>query len=155
MGKLYLLRPGDIMLYRPKGIFGQLIAVKTWHRISHVEIYNGGKQSVASRDGVGVGEYPVRLEELAYVLRPRLVLDLPAARKWFESVKGQPYGWLDLLDFVGLPANGPGMVCSPFATDFLRHAGWPVFPTDPVEKIAPFQFLDLIGEECVVAYGPM
>ncbi len=149
--KLFLKR-GDILLYRPAGSFGWLISIKTWHRISHVEVYDGGRQSVASRDGLGVGRYPLRLSELAYILRPTVPLDLTAAGKWFDSVKGQPYGWLDLADFFGLPVDGPGMVCSPFATSYLRAAGWSIFPADPPEKIAPFQFLDLIGPECLVAY---
>lgn len=151
--KLFL-KPGDILLYRPASIFGVLISIKTWHRISHVEVYDGGLNSLASRDGIGVGRYPLRLSQLAYVLRPRCPLDLAAGRAWFETVKGQPYGWLALADFVGLPIGGRGMVCSPFATSFMRAAGWSIFPTDPPGKIAPFQFLDLIGPELDVAYSP-
>lgn len=152
---VYQLCKGDIMLYRPKGVFGQLISIKTWHRISHVELYHGNSVSYASRDGLGVNAYPVRLSELKYVLRPQVPLDFAAGDAWFATVKGQPYGWLDLLDFVGLPVNGPGMVCSPFAADYLRHAGWNIFPTDPPVKVAPFQFLDLVGQECAIAYGPL
>jgi hypothetical protein len=99
-----LLQPGDTLLYRPVGfrwrapfgwMFGRLIAAKTWHNISHVEVYAGnawwqqkwqpavaglngqrvaqsfnGRASFASRDGVGVDVYPLRTTELAYVLRP-------------------------------------------------------------------------------------
>ena len=46
-----VLLPGDVMLYRPSGVFGWLIRVKTWHPISHVEVHCGGGQSFASRDG--------------------------------------------------------------------------------------------------------
>lgn len=152
-GKLYL-KPGDTLLYRPAGKFGLLIAVKTWHRISHVEVYDGNLKSLASRDGLGVDRYPLRLSELAYVLRPQVKLDLEAGRKYFDSLKGTPYGWLDLANFVGLPVDRGGIVCSPFATGFYRAAGWNIFPTDPVNKVAPFQFLDLLGPEYAVAYGP-
>ena len=135
---------GDILLYHPSGVFGHLIAVKTWHRVSHVEIYVGAAQSVASRDGVGVGQYPLRLAQLAFALRPRVPLNWTAGLAYFESMKGQPYGWWDLFEFVGAPVNRKGIVCSPFAAGLLRACGWPVFPTDPIEKVAPFQFLDLI-----------
>lgn len=157
MSDKLLVKPGDIFLYRPVGFFGYLISIKTWHAISHVEVYDGGQQSLASRDGIGVGRYPTRLSQLCYILRPRVKLDLEAGRRWFETVKGEPYGWLDLLDFVDpfdLIPHGPGMVCSPFATSYLRACGWRVFPTDPPSKIAPFQFLDLIGVGLDVAYSP-
>lgn len=148
----YQLAPGDIMLYRPNGIFGRIIQIKTWHNISHVEIYDGRQLSLASRDGKGVDRYPVRLSELAYVLRPTVPLDLVKGRAYFDSMKGTPYGWVDLLDFAGFNVDKKGIVCSPFATGFLRAAGWNVFPTDPINKVSPFQFLDLIGGGCVLAY---
>ena len=148
------LRIGDILLYRPKGIFGRLIQRKTWHRISHVEIYAGFGQSYASRDGLGVNIYPVRLTELAYVLRPTMALDVEAGRKYVESMKGTPYGWLDLLDFAGFNVDRKGIICSAFATEYLRAAGWHVFPTDEARYVSPFQFLDLVGNGCTIAYGP-
>lgn len=149
------LRPGDILLYRPAGLFGQIIRIKTWHNISHVEIYDGSYQSVASRDGIGVGRYPLRLSQLTYVLRPEVPLDLAKGHTYFDAMNGTRYGWLDLIAFVGLPAKAPGIVCSPFAAGYLRACGWNVFPTDPIEKIAPFQFLDLVLEpECCIVYDP-
>lgn len=150
----YQLMAGDIMLYRPVGIFGWLISVKTWHSISHVEIYDGGMKSVASRDGIGVGRYPIRFSELRYVLRYSGTYNLTAARAWFQTMRGMPYGWAALLDFVD-PTNlikGKGIVCSPFAAGYLRAAGWNVFPTDPIERVAPFQFLDLVGSDCSIIY---
>lgn len=146
------LRQGDILLYKPKGIFGHLIAVKTWHRISHVEIYAGEYHSFASRDGIGVDCYPVRVDDLAYVLRPRVKLNWIGGLTWFTRLKGTPYGWWDLLAFVGINGDHRGIVCSPFAAGFLRACGWDVFPEDPINKVAPFQFLDLIGRCCDVAY---
>ena len=158
----FQLKAGDIMLFRPTPFhwksfytwpFGQMIKIKTWHPISHVEVYDGQQQSVASRDGQGVGRYPVRLSELAYVLRPQVPLDLSKGHAWFDTMNGTPYGWLDLLDFVGAPVDRKGIVCSPFAAGYLRACGWSVFPTDPINKIAPFQFLDLVGPDCTVAYN--
>ena len=143
-------RQGDILLYKPVSFYGRLIAVKTWHSISHVEIYDGSYRSLASRDGQGVGRYPLRMDQLAYVLRPTVPLDFDKGHVWFDGMNGTPYGWLDLLAFVGLNVNAKGIVCSPFAAGYLRACGWNVFPSDPIEKIAPFQFLDLLGPECAM-----
>lgn len=149
----YQLKSGDILLYRPSGLFGRLIAVKTWHAISHVEIYAGIQRSFASRDGLGVDHYPVRTQDLAYVLRPQVLLDFVGGVEWFEQHKGAPYGWLDLLNFIGVPIDSHGMVCSSFAAGFLRACDWDIFPTDPINRVAPFQFLDLVGPQCVIAYN--
>lgn len=146
------LKPGDILLYRPKGIFGWIIAAKTWHNVSHCEVYDGAGKSWASRDGIGVNLYPWRDTELAWVLRPTMKLNLPWARRWAKDRIGTPYGWLDLLNFINIPIDAPGIVCSAFLTKFLRQAGWNVFPTDPARKVAPSQFLDLIGDRLNIVY---
>jgi hypothetical protein len=109
--------------------------------VGHVEVYVGGGDAVASRNGLGVNEYPLRTRDLLHVLRPEQPFDLIAAMAWFRTAKGLPYGWADLLQFVGLNVNRRGIVCSPFATLFLRAGGIPVFNDEPAEKIAPFQFL--------------
>ena len=149
---VYKLSPGDIMLYKPTSLFGQLIRIKTWHNVSHVEIYRGNGRSYASRDGLGVNDYPVRTQGLIYVLRPKIPLDLVKGDRYFGRMMGTPYGWVDLLDFIGCSFDTQGIVCSPFAAAWLRACGWNVFPEDPVTKIAPFQFLDLVGDACAVAY---
>lgn len=149
---VYKLCPGDIMLFKPTSLFGQLIRIKTWHNVSHVEIYRGAGQSDASRDGIGVGTYPVRTSGLVWVLRPKVPLDIVKGLTYTEELMGTPYGWVDLLNFAGIPLNRRGIVCSPFAAGWLRAAGWDVFPEDPIECVAPFQFLDLVGDECGVAY---
>lgn len=136
-----MIEAGDVLLYRPTGLFGRLIAVKTWHPISHVEVSIGHGRTVASRDGLGVGQYPQRDAQLAHVLRPTRPINLAAAMAYFDRVNGQPYGWLDLLAFLGASVDGPGIVCSPFATAFLRAGGLPIFRTEDARKIAPFQFL--------------
>ena len=136
------LVPGDVLLYRASGFYGRLIALKTWHPISHVEVYAGDGQSEASRDGVGVGRYLLRTDGLTHVLRPvHPAFNWASGDAWFRAVEGQPYGWLDLLQFVGLPVNGPGMVCSPFVAGRLRASGLPIFNAEPIEKIAPCTFL--------------
>lgn len=147
-----LLKPGDCLLYKPKGIFGRLIAIKTWHKISHVEVYDGEGYSWASRDGQGVNLYSWRDSELAYVLHPTMGLNLDAARTWASSMVGTPYGWADLLNFIAINVNKKGIVCSPFVTEFYRHAGWNIFPTDESNDVAPFEFLSLVGNGFTVIY---
>lgn len=135
-----IFKPGDCLLYKPRGLFGRIIAVKTWHSIAHVELYRGDGYSLASRDGVGVGRYPVRASDLAMVMRPEDPLDFAKGDAWFETVKGQPYGWLDLLAFVGLSTDGRGMVCSPFVAEYYHQCGLDAFNGEEPRKIAPFQF---------------
>jgi len=136
-----LLRPGDVLLYRPVGVFGLLIWLKSWHPIAHVEVFAGNGESLASRDGQGTAVYPVRLTELAVICRPRGPVDMGTARARFEAKGHRPYGWMDLLQFVGLDVDAPGIVCSPCATEVMRDAGLTrLFNGEPAPKIAPFQF---------------
>ena len=137
-----VLRPGDVLLYPATSLFGKLIALKTWHPVSHVEVFVGDGRSVASRDGKGVAAYPARLHDVRHALRPVQPVDLAAALRWFKAhADGQPYGWFDLLAFVGVTKDGPGMVCSSFAVQFLRAGGLRIFRDEPPNRVAPFQFL--------------
>lgn len=120
-----LLRPGDHLLYGPKpgSVFGFLISVKTWHRISHCELYTGKGKSAAARDGIGVGLFPLRTEQLAYVLRPQGTLDWVGFWKWFYTVNGQGYDWLGLLRFLWFKDIGRGNDGKQFCSEFLVRAG--------------------------------
>lgn len=136
------LQPGDVLLYKPKGFYGRMIQFHTGFPISHVEVVISETHAIASRDGQGVNTYPIRTSELKHVLRASLPFDRDAALVWFlREGKGQPYGWLDLLQFCGYSVNGKGMVCSPCATYVLRAGGIPVFRNVPAEKITPKDFL--------------
>ena len=146
------LQPGDVLLYRPDGFWGHVIALKTWHDVSHCEGYTGGGESVASRDGIGVNRFPLRLEKLGYVLRPHQPIDLAAAMAWFETVKGQKYDWVGLLRFVlvrwarhgGTPKTG--MFCSSFLNRWLRAGGVQAFnPAADSDAIVPASFLDSLA----------
>lgn len=151
------LRPGDVLLYKSTGLFSWLIRVKTWHAVSHVEVYIGAGQSAASRDGKGTGLYPLREDGLVSVLRPVVPFQRAAALDWYHrEAKGLPYGWADLLQFTGLNVDRRGIVCSPFATLFLRAGGVPVFNAEPANKIAPFQFAtsELLREVSVANREP-
>lgn len=143
MTELPQLQPGDCLLYRPSGFFGWLIALKTWNRISHVEIYAGNGLSVASRDGVGVGMYKTRYDGLAMVRRSEKPLNLAAATAFFARVDGQKYDWKGILCFTLAVAQGARdkMFCSEFATRWYRAAGLPLFGNYDADHIAPAQFL--------------
>jgi hypothetical protein len=136
------LRAGDVMLYKPTGLFGALIKFHTGSPdAAHVEVYMGNSQSLASRDRLGVGLYPWRNTELTYVLRPA-TFNAPSALAWYErDGKGLPYGWWDLGQFCGYNVDGPGIVCSPCATLVLRAGGVPIFRTYPAVKVEPRDFL--------------
>lgn len=141
-----ILKSGDCLLYKPKGFFGRLIAFKTYHRIAHVEIYIGSGKSVASRDGKGVGLYPLRDTEVAYVLRPQALLDWAGFWKWFRTVNGQGYDWLGILRFAVTHSIGTGnngkMFCSEFAARAYWVLGAKVFSeAEDADAIVPADFL--------------
>lgn len=139
------IRPGDCLLYKGNSIFSKLISIKTWHPVSHVEVYIGAGYSVASRDGIGVGQFEYR-ETPIKVMRPATPFDLAKALRWFKTVVGQKYDWLGLLRFTwgsryipnSIVANK--MFCSEFVTRFYREGGLQVFNDDDADAIAPFQF---------------
>jgi hypothetical protein len=141
------LQPGDCLLYRPKGVFGWIIAIKTWHAIAHCEGYVGYGRSVASRDGIGVGEYPLREAELLYVLRPTVPFDVDAAMAAFRARwQGQGYDYLGLLRFAWrAPVRDRRFdnrqFCSEFLTRWCRAGGFDPFNGEDADAIVPFQFL--------------
>lgn len=155
------LMPGDCLVYfNRRSVFNWLIALRTWNFDAHVEVYAGGGMSFASRDGLGVNAYGVRMDGLVAAMRPVPELgklDWDAGKAWFSSVRGQSYGWIDLLAFV-FPwwkrRNKTGMVCSPFATRLYRKLGLRVFNPDyDADRIAPAQFRQSAAFETVYHRG--
>lgn len=144
------LKPGDCLLYSPKksSVFGWLISIKTWHRISHCECYIGDGYSAASRDGMGVNVYPVRLEGLNKVYRPKAEykFSLAKAIQWFLlEAKGQKYDWIGLLRFTwGQPyvngAKNNRQFCSEFLTRFYRAGGLDPFNDEDADAVPPYLF---------------
>lgn len=141
------LRPGDCLLYSPTGIFGLIISLKTWHKIAHVEVYIGEGWAAASRDGKGVGIYPLRTSQLCCILRPKDKFDINSALLWYLTVRGQKYDWFGLLRFAWRSKVVPNsldnrMFCSEFVTRFYRAGDFdPFSPETDADEIAPFQFL--------------
>lgn len=137
-----MLQPGDILLYDGPGLFSWLIKLKTGQLYSHCEVYRGAGQALASRNGIGVGEYALRTKDLVAVLRPLFALDMPTGYRWFlEEANGQGYDWFGLLNFWWAKWKGrknKRMFCSEFVLRFYRAAGLPLFPiTVDADGISP------------------
>ena len=141
------LLPGDHLLYGPGySIVEHIVCIKTWCWVCHIEIYIGGGRSIASRNMIGVGQYPLRLAQLAYVLRPVSFSppNVEAVMEWFKTVDGEGYDFLGLMCFFLAVKRGSldRMFCSEFAcradrpmaiNSFARH--W------DADKVAPGNFL--------------
>jgi hypothetical protein len=137
---------GDILLYYSGSITDELIAWKEGDgprlKVAHIEIYAGGGQSWASRNGIGVAKYPYRPDGLVIVRRPQLYFD-PFNRvdEWFKTIDGAPYGWKDILASVGIHAGGNGVDCSHFAALLMQIAECPQFNTSyPPANLTPDDF---------------
>jgi len=144
------LKPGDCLLYKPKksSFFGWLISIKTWHMISHCEVYIGEGLSAASRDGQGVNIYPIRETELVSVYRPKpeYKFVMNKALQWFLlEAKGQKYDWLGLLRFTWGHSYTKGgtnnkQFCSEFLTRFYRAGGLDPFNGEDADAVPPYLF---------------
>lgn len=144
------LQTGDCLLYKPAGLKGWLIALKTWHPAVHCECYIGSGRVVAARPTRGVDAYAFRAEGLLAVYRPTLVT--PPSRRyrpllslaWFlKAAKGQRYDWLGLLRFSRWGAQSHSLdkqFCSEFMTRFYRAGGLDPFNGADADEVAPFQF---------------
>lgn len=148
------LTPGDTMLYYSKdSLVDRIIAIKTWTYVSHIEIYVGyfehegqlGHWSVASRNGIGVGLYKTRWDDLVCVREPRPDGNLNAAMRWFwTKANGQGYDWKGLLCFSLAVKQGSHdkMFCSEFATRWYRFFERPQFDNDwDADRTPPMFYL--------------
>jgi hypothetical protein len=139
------LKPGDCLLYNtPRDVVDFCIRLKTWSPAAHCECYIGDGQSVASRNGIGVGQYSLRLDGLIAVLRPLKYFDLSDCMAYFRRVRGQKYDFGGLMCFyLADRFKSPNrQFCSEFLTNFYRagkfHAIQPEWSAD---KVAPGSFL--------------
>ncbi len=91
--------------------------------------------------------YPLRVADLAYVLRPKQKVDLDIGMVWFyKEAFEQPYNWADLLRFFLLNVPGKGMICSQLATLLYEHSGWELISANwEPGAVAPGDFLILPG----------
>lgn len=145
------LQPGDILLYGGTDLVSRAIQFRTWSDVSHIEIFIGDGQSVASRNGIGVGRYPLRTEGLRRVYRVKACFDFEKAMRWFWTVDKTPYGWADLLRFYLIDVPTRGLICSEFADLFFRNGDLPLFNTNyPEGAVCPGDYekiSDLLVEQ--------
>jgi hypothetical protein len=140
------LQAGDCLGYSPSNIFDWFVALKCWTKVSHCEIYAGDGNSYASRNGLGVNVYPLRLDHLAFVRRPIAhEFDFEPAKVWFYAhAIGQKYDWKGLLCFILAAKQGAHdrMFCSEFATRFYNRGQFKPFDANwDADRVPPSFFL--------------
>ncbi len=147
-----VLRPGDLLLYRNTwSLIGFFIRVKTWSDVNHVEVYIGDGHVVAARAG-GCRIYPVTLDHLHYVWRPRsdvpgqAAVNLTASMDWFFNgamicgrwmppANGTAYDYWGLFRFFLTPGVKQSVnknFCSELGVRWLRAGGFHPFP-EPID----------------------
>jgi hypothetical protein len=129
------IHPGDVLLYRGRGLFSFIIRLKTWSDVSHCETYMGSGRSAASRDGLGVDTYPFRWTGIH--------LNMPAGRRAHYGWIGQSYDWLGLLIFFLAAKQGhlDKMFCSEHTARLANAFGYKPFGTMDCDRISPSMFL--------------
>jgi len=139
-----ILKPGDVLLYFTHDFIDDVIAEKTGKPVGHIEVYAGDGKSMASRNGIGVNVYPLRLDGLICVRRPDGELDFATGMDWFNTVaNGQGYDFEGLLTFACITTHGHEgqMFCSEFALNFFRACGFQPFNSDqPSYETSPRDF---------------
>lgn len=141
------LLPGDILLYWTPGLVGDAIMfgegmTTALNPVSHVEIYSGLGKSWASRDGIGVNEYPYRSDGLVSARRPVGAFNQVDAQTMFHALRAVGYGNGDNAAHAGIEHYDGGLNCSHFATVLLKAAGVPQFADDfSARLITPSDFL--------------
>jgi hypothetical protein len=141
------LRRGDVLLYSAWiPVSDWLIKLHTGSRIVHVEVVST-PTVVGSARFKGVDWYPFEPANLAYILRPRRPVDMVAANTWFETVRGQPYGYLGLLGYFNadLQTDSGSWSCSKLATRYLRAGGFDPFSGFISGGVEPGDFLKVPG----------
>jgi hypothetical protein len=150
------LRPADLLLYRNTwSLVGFAIRVKTWSDVNHVEVYIGDGHVIAARAS-GSRIYPVTLDHLHYVWRPRA--DPPVSitsamylffhgatvdGRWMPAANGTPYDYWGLFRFFLIERQSAGKnFCSELAMRWLRAGGFnPFAPGTDADKVWPGSFI--------------
>ena len=133
---------GDFCLYHTPKFTNDIIDIKTASLVDHIECYIGNGLSLASRNGIGVNVYDFRLEGLVVVRRPTLVFNRQLVMDWFETIRGAPYGWGDIIAQANIVTSLPGYDCSHFCACLADKGLLGLFADDfPRNKITPRDFL--------------
>lgn len=141
----------DVLIYNtpfsfkdPSTIFDVAIRLKTWsYDATHTETYIGNGFSAASRNGLGVNTYPLRVNDLSHILRPAVKFDFDAALKWHKSCIGQKYDWKGLLVFTLAVRDGSNnkMYCSEHTHRMAKKGKYFPFGIHAdADRTAPMQF---------------
>jgi hypothetical protein len=139
-----LLRPGDIVVYRPFELLGWAISLRTGHRWSHVEVVEvPGVSTLTARADRGVNRYRWDWPKPGIALRPPSGFSWSDALAYFQKVKGQPYAFWALLSFATPdPVTLVGQqFCSQFAANFYAAGGVPLFEDFPAGLVPPHYFV--------------
>ena len=149
-----ILQPGDTLLYFDGGsMVDWLIAVKTGGKVAHIELYAGEGMAQASRNGIGVNCYALRLEGLVCVRRPIGGIDWAGGEVWFNQVaRFQKYDFKGLLCFyLAVKQGSPKkMFCSEFALRRKRASSFQPFnPDQDADATSPLDFWKTGREETV------
>jgi len=135
------LQPGDGLLYRPSGLIGRLIALKTWSPWSHVEMAIRQGKTIAAREE-GVNYYDTRWDHLGMVVRPPRTFDINTALDWFDDKAcGQAYDLLGLFRFFTCGKQSlDKQFCSELLTRVYREGGVPIFNGQDADLVPPGWF---------------
>lgn len=144
-----ILKPGHLLLYRASSIFGYAIAAFSGSRISHIEMYRGDGISYASRDGIGVDEYPLRIKDLDLVLEAVEPLDMNRVAIGFAGKIGHRYDNATILKHAtfGLVGGKPmAEVCSEVQAYLVRVGGLErAFGDKQPDEVKPSDFVDAMN----------
>ncbi|HEX3058067.1 MAG TPA: hypothetical protein VHP62_01825 [Usitatibacter sp.] len=135
--------PGDVLLYAGTGANDWVISIKTWSKVTHCELALSTTESAASRPGLGVHTYPLRVDDLTHILRPNKTLDMVGVKTFHQQCLGQAYDWWGLMRFYTLGEQSlDKQFCSEYLTRLLRHGGFEPFQAeDDADLVAPGTFL--------------
>lgn len=140
------VRPGDTIVYRPSNWIGRLIALKTWHNWSHVEMIVNDHKAIGARME-GVNYYPINLAHAGMVIQPPPSFNLQAALDWFDDKAcGQAYDLFGLFRFFtwGKPSLDK-QFCSELLTRAYRAGGVDIFAGQDADLVPPGWFATLAG----------
>jgi len=140
-----ILQPGDAILYFSHDFGSWLIALKTWTKVAHIEFTGAIKSAIPAASESGVNAYPLRLDGVAAVMRPksrlissRLTLGLKPTRR---ATPMTGVAFFALRSPAGEGRSTP-IFCSEFGTHYYRAAGLEPFnPRWPAVRVPPSFFL--------------
>ena len=121
-----LLRPGDVLLYRHRGVRAWVIRHATWSDVSHCEVYLGDGLCATARGEQGTGIYDLETRNMRHLLRPIKPFDVDAAMRWHWALGWKPLGWVRLAWMFFKPDTTfrrEEMHCVEYTIEMLKAGG--------------------------------